>query len=474
MSSPARSAWPVDDQGSLCPTGWTITTVQNVSHSIEYGYTASASNQPIGPKLLRITDIQNGSVDWNEVPYCKLDGKPSSRFRLNIGDIVFARTGATTGKSYLIREETPDAVFASYLIRVRPNHLVDPAFLYLFFQTSAYWQLISENVAGNAQPNCNASKLAALPLLLPPVAEQRRIVSAAERLQSLVNNARQRLVTARKILNRFCQSALAAACTGRLTADWRSAMGYIPDPSNELPNSWKATTVGEVIESLKYGSSRKCDYGMKGVPVLRIPNIGDGVTDRRDLKYAELEPREFDQLRLRAGDVLMIRSNGSVSLLGKSALIGEADANSAYAGYLIRLRPNQTKIIPEYLNAVLGSFPVRLQIELPARLTSGVNNINSDEVRALPINLPPLDEQAEIMKRLSNMSAVATKIESKVLVGTQRSNMLVQATLAKAFRGELVATEAELADQEGQTYQTAEELLKTTTSTSAPQRRRRG
>jgi type I restriction enzyme, S subunit len=149
------------------PEGWTLTTVGGVSEAIQYGYTASAAQRTNGPRFLRITDIQDGAVDWNNVPSCEIDGKSLSRFALGKGDIVFARTGATTGKSFLIGP-CPPAVFASYLIRLRPLPEVLSPFLALFFQTPDYWQLISENVSGNAQPNCNASKLAELPMPLPP------------------------------------------------------------------------------------------------------------------------------------------------------------------------------------------------------------------------------------------------------------------------------------------------------------------
>jgi type I restriction enzyme S subunit len=90
-----------------------------------------------------------------------------------------------------------------------------------FFQTSDYWQLISENVAGNAQPNCNASKLASLPLALPPLAEQKRIVAKVEELLARVNAARERLAKIPALLKRFRQSVLAAACSGLLTEEWR-------------------------------------------------------------------------------------------------------------------------------------------------------------------------------------------------------------------------------------------------------------
>jgi type I restriction enzyme S subunit len=262
------------------------------------------------------------------------------------------------------------------------------------------------------------------------------------------------------ILKRFRQTVLAAACSGRLTADWRENN---PSPTNyaeeELPLSWRTVLIGEVIESLKYGTSKKCSYEKIGVPILRIPNIEQGVVTHSDLKYAELQEKEFQQLRLRSGDILMIRSNGSVSLVGKSALVRDIDVGLAYAGYLIRLRPDSSKIIPDFLNMVLGSNDVRVQIEVPARSTSGVHNINSKEVRALQFFLPPLPEQREIVCRVESMFKLADAVEKRVEAAKVMAEKLTQAILAKAFRGELVPTEAELARLEGRTYKSASELL---------------
>ena len=141
------------------PDGWASFTLAELSALIQYGYTASAVRGS-GPRFLRITDIQDGAVDWDSVPTCEINKAEIEKYRLRSGDILFARTGATTGKSFLIRE-CPLSLFASYLIRVRPIEDVDASFLARFFDTSQYWQFISENVAGNAQPNCNGSKLAA-------------------------------------------------------------------------------------------------------------------------------------------------------------------------------------------------------------------------------------------------------------------------------------------------------------------------
>lgn len=134
---------------------------------ISYGYTSKSSMSHEGPKYLRITDIQNKSVNWQEVPNCEISKEEKDKFALTIGDIVFARTGATTGKSFLINE-TVDSVFASYLIRVKPDSdVLVPEFLYYFFQSSYYWDEIADGISGSAQGGFNASKLQAMKVCIP-------------------------------------------------------------------------------------------------------------------------------------------------------------------------------------------------------------------------------------------------------------------------------------------------------------------
>lgn len=182
--------------------GWKAKDLAEVS-AINYGYTESATSDPVGPRFLRITDIQNDQVDWASVPYCKIEKADLCKYRLATGDIVFARTGATTGKSFLV-DEPPDAVFASYLIRLR---LLDKTllseFVLLYFQTADYWRSIKNGSSGSAQGGFNATKLGALIIPVPPLAEQQRIVSlldeAFEGIATAKANAEKNLQNARAL-----------------------------------------------------------------------------------------------------------------------------------------------------------------------------------------------------------------------------------------------------------------------------------
>ena len=165
----------------------------SIAESVDYGVTASASWEGKGAKFLRITDIQDGQVAWSLVPWCDCSEREQSRYQLEAGDIVFARTGATTGKSFLIRECPESAVFASYLIRLRLGRTALPAFVSHYFRSQGYWAQISSNVRGVAQPGVNATTLKSLRIPLPSLEEQRRIAAILDQAETLRTQRRAAL-----------------------------------------------------------------------------------------------------------------------------------------------------------------------------------------------------------------------------------------------------------------------------------------
>ncbi len=196
--------------------GWVERKLDEVSNII-YGYTAKAKHEPATAKYLRITDIQNSNVNWESVPYCDLEQNEFDKYQLKIGDIVFARTGATTGKSFIIKNP-PKAVFASYLIRVQiDNEELKPNFLYLFFQSSYYWYLINKGISGSAQGGFNASKLKKLSISFPVSLEKQMIIikemeELKSQTQSLESNYQQEL----NALDELKKSILQKAFNGEL------------------------------------------------------------------------------------------------------------------------------------------------------------------------------------------------------------------------------------------------------------------
>jgi len=157
------------------PRVWKEKRLEEITFKPQYGYTASASFDPIGPKMLRITDITNGKIDWENVPYCSCDEKEFKKYQLKKYDLLFARTGST-GSSILIKEVPEPSVFASYLIRLKIKGNIEPDYLNHFFQSWYYWKQIESLKVGAVQSGINASVLSSLKVPVPPLVEQRGIV----------------------------------------------------------------------------------------------------------------------------------------------------------------------------------------------------------------------------------------------------------------------------------------------------------
>lgn len=195
---------------------WRTVTLESISEDISYGYTASSTQEKIGPQLLRITDIQDNRVNWASVPFCAIEKDRKAHYLLKAGDLVFARTGATVGKSFLLKDTPPEAVFASYLIRVRclPGNSME--YLALFFQAHTYWSQITEFSAGIGQPNVNGSKLKKLTVPLCSLPEQQEIVRVLdEQFEGIERNERE-IDGALRSSEALRQAILKKAFTGRL------------------------------------------------------------------------------------------------------------------------------------------------------------------------------------------------------------------------------------------------------------------
>ena len=163
------------------PDSWCWCRWGTISESIQYGYNAPAKeNGRI--KMVRISDIQDNKVLWDTVPFCDIDEESIETYLLKQNDILFARTGGTVGKSYLVKEVPKDAIYAGYLIRTRYSNNLSPEYLKFFMESEPYWIQLRNGTIATAQPNCNGKTLAHMLVPIPPLAEQKRIVAKIEEL----------------------------------------------------------------------------------------------------------------------------------------------------------------------------------------------------------------------------------------------------------------------------------------------------
>lgn len=281
-------------------------------------------------------------------------------------------------------------------------------------------------VSGTTRLKLTQAEMKRIPVPVPPLSEQERIVSRIEELFSQLDAGVETLKKTKAQLAVYRQAVLKEAFEGRLTASG-------PE---------KIVRLGDYIETPRYGTSKKCSYddGRDRTAVYRIPNIEhkNGRISHDDIKYAQFTESELDGIRLRQGDILIIRSNGSVSLVGRAAMVCDADITGTFAGYLMRLRISVPEtLLPKFLLLFLQSHQARIYIENKAKSTSGVHNINSTEISDLRLPLYDTKTQYAIIEAIESRLSVCDSIEHTVDSALQQAEAMRQSILKDAFEGRL-------------------------------------
>ncbi|MBO4828258.1 MAG: restriction endonuclease subunit S [Fibrobacter sp.] len=183
----------LEDEPFEIPENWAWCRLGNLSESIQYGYNAPAKDSG-RIKMVRISDIHENEVEWDSVPYCDIDDKEIQTYLLKKNDILFARTGGTVGKSFIVSNLPEDAVYAGYLIRTRYGKNANAQYMKYFMESNLYWEQLRDGCIATAQPNCNGKTLGKMQIPLPPLAEQSRIVAKIKELFYTLDQMERNLV----------------------------------------------------------------------------------------------------------------------------------------------------------------------------------------------------------------------------------------------------------------------------------------
>lgn len=413
------------------PNGWIETKFENLIGQngvfSDGDWVESKDQDPNGDvRLTQLADI--GDMHFIDKSHRFMTSQKADAMKclyLQKDDLLISRLGDPLGKACLYPANEDKAVTVVDVCVFRPGHSqVDPLLVGYFLNSIVLRQSMNLQASGTTRKRITGKKIKALPFRLPPFNEQKRIVDRVEMLFSDLDKGEELVKQVQKQLATYRQSVLKAAVTGELIG--------------KKTNNWKKYSVGDLITDIRYGTSKKCAPNPSKTPVLRIPNVAGGKIDTADLKHTDFTDAELEKLKLEAGDILIVRSNGSVSLVGLSAIVTEEAVGFAYAGYLIRLRLDHEIILPEFLNLYLHSPIVRNKIELEARSTSGVHNINSTEVKAISLQVPSITEQEEIIDRVEEAFSQINAMEQWCEAGLKRSATLRQSILKDAFSGKLV------------------------------------
>ena len=423
------------------PEGWAWTRLGCITDVIQYGLSNSAESTG-DYRLLRITDIQNGCVNWDAVPFTYTD--EPEKYLLHKDDIVFARTGATVGKSFLITDLPYVSVYASYLIRIRLINGISANYIYHFFNSYCYWEQVTDKSVGVGQPNCNGTALKELFIPLPSQAEQNRIVPVADNLLKIadvITSERESLseliqTTNSKILDLAIRGKLvpqnpddepASVLLERIRAEKETLIKqgkikrdkkesiifkgednsyYVRQDTHteaideqfifELPDNWEWCSLlniakmelGKTLDSAK---NTGINY-----PYLRSVNVRWNDVDLSDLKEMRFEPEELERYTVRLND-LLICEGGDV---GRSCVWTD-DKEILYQNALHRVR-FYGECNPFYFMYYMMYYE---SLGIIKALCKGVTikHLTGNVLSLIPFALPPIKEQSRIVEKLNQI-----------------------------------------------------------------------
>jgi type I restriction enzyme S subunit len=455
------------------PAGWQLTTIGAVCSKPQYGWTTSAA-QSGDIKLLRTTDITSGVIDWNAIPFCREAPADTEKYLLADGDIVVSRAGSVGVSHRVMRPER--SVFASYLIRFKPKPMIDGAFLAYLLQSPAYWAQVLGQTAGIAIPNVNASKLEAFEIPVPPLGEQRRIVSEIEKQFTRLDAglASLRLVQAK--LKRYRAAVLKVACEGRLVpteAELAGKNGHdyetgeqllarilterrkettgrgkykeplIPDTAVafRLPVGWALATLDAVAEikgGITKDQKRKHSVPARFVDYLRVANVQRGYLDLAEVKQILATEQEIEELSLRTVDVLF-NEGGDRDKLGRGWVWNGELNECIHQNHVFRARLLDAGLNPRFVSWYANTSGQKFFFD-EGKHTTNLASISMSRLKGLPVPIPPPAEQERIVTEVDRRLSVIDALEQVVSANLQRAARLRQSILDRAFSGRLLTT----------------------------------
>ena len=383
-------------------------------------------------KLLRITDIQDNNVEWDKVPLTDYKVNKVEDYLLKSGDILFARTGATVGKSYLVDHLPYSSIYASYLIRIRVSSTILSQYLKKFFESGFYWSQIVDNSLGIGQPNVNGTSLANLIIPLPPLNEQKRIIEELVKWEGAYNklemNKREVVdlisQTKSKILSLAIQGKLveqdpadepAIDLLRRINPDFRPC--DISHYLLKIPYGWCVARLEDLCSFISRGKSPK--YSEKHIfPVFAQKcNLYSGGISLEHSRF--LDPATLDKwpdiYKLKTGDIL-VNSTGT-GTVGRTRLFHESVLGKfpfVVPDSHISVIRSFDEIKSEYLYTVLASAHYQEYIENNLAGSTNQKELYIGVLKDMEIPLPPLNEQKRIVAKIEELFTMLDVVKEQL------------------------------------------------------------
>ena len=410
------------------PQGWEWERWGNISQSIQYGYNAPALEKGI-IKMVRISDIQNNKVLWEKVPYCIIEEKDIETYLLEVNDILFARTGGTVGKSFLVEEVPEPAIYAGYLIRTRYSQELCPQYLKSFMESQLYWEQLKSGTIATAQPNCNGKTLGRMLLPIPPKAEQIRLV---QKLASLLPVLHRYAKTQQDLDNlyegindKLKKSILQEAVQGRLVPQFseegtaQELLEQIRQEKQKLIKEGKLKNAALSDSVIYKGDDNKYYERINGQIVeielpFEYPNSWAVLRLKDICQLIDGEKRDGKGICL---DVKYLRGKSSATLVEKGKFVYAGDniilvdgensgevftaPQDGYMGSTFKQLWLSFVMWKPYILAFILFYKEQLR---NSKRGAAIPHLNKELFYNLPIGIPPYREQQRIAKRIDELS----------------------------------------------------------------------
>jgi hypothetical protein len=406
------------------PQGWEWERWGNIAQTIQYGYNAPALEHGV-IKMVRISDIQENCVLWDNVPYCLIDENDINTYLLKVNDILFARTGGTVGKSFLVEEVPEKAIYAGYLIRTRYSSLLNPRYMKSFMESQLYWEQLKNGTIATAQPNCNGKTLAKMLLPIPPTKEQDRIVKKLTQLSSFLDNyglCQDRLnLLNEEIKEQLKKSILQEAIQGKLVPQLAEE-----GAAQDLLEQIKKEKLNLVKEGKLKKSALAISVIFRGDDNKYYEQIGSEVTE---LELPFDFPSSWSIVRLYAVCQLTdgLKTTGKQCLLDAKYLRGKSSGTIIEQGKLVYKGDNimlvdgensgEVFIVPQdgYMGSTFKQLWISSSLYEPYILAfiqfyketlhnskkgAAIPHLNKELFYGLIIGIPPFQEQKRIVQKI--------------------------------------------------------------------------
>ncbi len=414
------------------PLGWIETSLNEICVKITKGSTPTSYGykyQSSGVNFVKVESIDEQGNISNISAY--IDSTTNDFLKRSIlekDDILFSIAG-TIGRIAIVKQENLPANTNQALAIIRLAGGVNKKFIFYLLKTSFIKDQSSQAVIGVARANLSLTDISNFTIPLPPLGEQKRIVAKLDAVMEKVEASRERLERIPEILKQFRQSVLAAAVSGRLTADWRK--------KNPDVERWEFLTLSEVASRIQIGpfgtQLHKQDYITNGIPLINPSHIKHSkIVPDINLSISEEKYTELSNYVLKKGDTIL----GRRGEMGRCALVTDTEDGWLCGTGSLFVRPSG-RIHSRFLATILGGNEVKQYLEKFAN-GSTMANLNLKILKGVPIPLPSLEEQTVIFEKADSLFSIADQIEARYEAAKAQLDQLPQAILAKVFRGELV------------------------------------